>query len=152
VLLVAACSPAPAPVAAVPTAEPEAARPREPVPDLPKPVIPAEVYAGDGDTCEAVMDRYEESLVMGKKQAVLPDEKGLGTVLNNGSYLTRCNLPTTTRAEICAAIRSGKAEGVSVRLTPGDRTVGTCIANEVRGMAFASDPRMMVTRTTFAEQ
>ncbi len=106
------------------------------------PQIPA------GLSCEAAQSRYIEEMKLDGKQ---PDLKAgdFGKVLNNGSYLSACGVPDSTKVNICAAIQFGRAVGVTVSLNPPNPGIAGCVAGKVRGMSFPSNPGLDVTHTTF---
>ena len=75
-----------------------------------------------------------------------------GAVLNKGSYLTSCGVPSNMAVNICAAVQNGRAVGVTVSTNPSNPGIASCIAGQVRGLGFPANPRMDVARTTFAAQ
>jgi hypothetical protein len=75
-----------------------------------------------------------------------------GTVLNAGTYVVACGTPATVTVNICAAIRRGRAVGVTVTTTPGDERIAACIGHAVQGLSFPSSPRLDVASTVFTAQ
>jgi len=75
-----------------------------------------------------------------------------GTVLNGGTYVTACGTPETIAVSLCVAIRNGRAVGVTVKTTPGDERIASCIGRAVQGMSFPPSPRLDVASTVFAAQ
>jgi eukaryotic-like serine/threonine-protein kinase len=100
-----------------------------------------------GMSCEAAQKRYVEDY----DKSSPPDltAGAFGSVLNNGSYLNACGVPSSTKVNVCAAIQNGRAVGVTVTLNPSDAKLAGCVAGAVRGMSFPSHPRLDVTRTSF---
>lgn len=100
-----------------------------------------------GMSCEAAKKRYIEDY----DKSSPPDltAGAFGSVLNNGSYLNACGVPSSTRVNVCAAIQNGRAVGVTVTLTPSDPKLAGCVSGAVRSMSFPSHPRLDVTQTTF---
>jgi hypothetical protein len=101
-----------------------------------------------GGGCEAVREAYVEEVSRGGPPDLTAG--AFGAVLNKGSYLNACQTPSNMTVQICAAILDGHATGVTVKTTPGDEPVATCIATAVQGMAFPASPKLDVTTTVFA--
>lgn len=117
----------------------------------PPPIIPS---TGGGQSCEEAIFAYVEALDLrsqGDPDAGLPDLTAgqYGAVLNRGNYFSHCRVPDDMGIAICAAIRDGRAEGVTVRTNPRDAVRAECVARAVRGLAFPSGRKLDVTRTTF---
>jgi hypothetical protein len=111
------------------------------------------ILAG-GMSCEAAQAAYVEEINVGGAKAPA-DITGsqYASVLNGGSYLNGCGLPSSMGVDVCVAVQAGRAVGVSVRTKPGrNGSVERCIASHVRGMSFPSHPKLDVTRTSFAAQ
>jgi hypothetical protein len=70
-------------------------------------------------------------------------------VLNNGSYLNACEVPETSKIQVCVAVRGGAAVGVTVTIDPPSPDLEVCVAKQVRALAFASHPKMDVVRVRF---
>lgn len=106
-----------------------------------------------GGSCEAAIARYNEEYTMGGGTGK-PDltAGAYGAVLNRGSYLNACGVPSNMSVNICAAVQNGRAVGVSVSTNPSNPGIASCIASQVRGLGFPAHPRMDVARTTFAAQ
>ncbi|MCC6552283.1 MAG: hypothetical protein IT372_04575 [Polyangiaceae bacterium] len=106
---------------------------------------------GGGMSCEAAQARYVEEYKMGGAETP-PDltAGAYGAVLNRGSYLNACGVPSNMAVNICAAVQNGRAVGVSVSTDPPNAGIASCVAGQVRGIAFPAHPRLDVTRTTFA--
>ncbi len=104
-----------------------------------------------GASCEAAIANYQEEIRIGGASAP-PDlsRAQFAAVLENGRYFAHCGAPDSMSVEICAAVRNGRAVGVTVRTAPGSAAVQSCVARAVRGLGFPSHPRMDVTRTRFA--
>jgi hypothetical protein len=75
-----------------------------------------------------------------------------GAVLNGGAYLDACKSPPSAGVKVCAAVKDGRAVGVTVVLSPGEEAVAACIAQKVHELAFPAYPRLDVTNTSFAAQ
>lgn len=107
-----------------------------------------------GQSCESAQAKYVESYNIGGGEKVKPDltAGAYGAVLNRGSYLNSCGVPSDMSVSICAAVQNGRAVGVTVVTTPRNAGIASCVAGQIRGMSFPSHPRLDVTRTTFAAQ
>ncbi|MCA9627699.1 MAG: hypothetical protein KC766_08540, partial [Myxococcales bacterium] len=140
--------PAPPKVDTLPGAAP--ALPSPPTEETPK-AIGSQSSAGT--SCEAAIERYQEEIRIGGPAAP-PDlsRAHFASVLENGSYFSHCGVPDAMSLEICAAVRDGRAVGVTIRSTPGDRRIQACVARAVRGLSFPAHPRLDVTRTRFAAE
>lgn len=73
-----------------------------------------------------------------------------GQILNNGSYLSACNVPSEMTLKICAAVQNGKAAGVTVTTDPVDGDIADCVRTQVAALDFPSNPKLDIARTTFA--
>jgi len=102
---------------------------------------------GGGMSCEAARAKYIEDYSKGAPPDLTAG--AFGRVLNNGSYLNACGVPSSTQVSVCAAIQNGRAVGVTVTTTPSDPKLNSCIAGQVRGLSFPAHPRLDVTTTNF---
>lgn len=108
-----------------------------------------------GISCEAAQAAYTEewNLAQGGRKVPADLTAGAyGSVLNNGSYLSACGVPSNMSVSVCVAVQNGHAVGVSITTNPRNGGIANCIAGRVRGLHFPSHPRLDVTRTTFAAQ
>jgi hypothetical protein len=107
-----------------------------------RPVLPS------GMSCEAARAKYIEDY----DKASPPDLSAgaYGAVLNKGTYLNSCGVPSSMSVNICAAVQNGHAVGVTVTTNPPNKGISSCIANAVRGLSFPSHPRLDVTNTSFS--
>jgi eukaryotic-like serine/threonine-protein kinase len=108
------------------------------------------ILAG-GMSCEAAAAKYVEQINVGgpKGQADITRAQYAG-ILNRGSYLAGCPVPGSMGVNICIAVQNGRAVGVTVTTTPRSRAAEGCVAAAVRRLSFPSNPKLDVTRTTFA--
>jgi hypothetical protein len=115
--------------------------------------LPASTPAGgssDGVTCEQARDQYVEEInVGGAAQAADLKAEDFAAVLNNGAYLNPCDVPTTSKVVICAAVQNGRAVGVTVLLDPPSPTVEICVAGQVRQLAFPAHAKMDIVNVNF---
>jgi hypothetical protein len=103
--------------------------------------------------CEAAAAANEEvmDLAGGRGAPATPDvtRDAYASILANGRYFASCNVPATMRLEICAAVKNGRAVGVTVTTAPRAANVADCVKRAVTRLGFPSSPRLDVTRTRF---
>lgn len=104
-----------------------------------------------GSSCEAAQARYVEEYKLGGGNGA-PDltAGAYGAVLNKGSYLNACGVPSSMTVNVCAAVQNGRAVGVTVTTSPSNPGIASCVAGQVRALPFPSHPRLDVARTTFS--
>ena len=107
------------------------------------------VLAG-GMSCESARARYVEEYKLGSDTPPDLTAGAFGTVLNRGTYLNGCGVPSTMSVSICAAVQNGRAVGVTVTTDPPNGQTASCISGAVRALSFPSHPRLDVTQTSFA--
>lgn len=110
------------------------------------------VLAGGG-SCEGAAAKYSEEYKIGGNNGP-PDltAGAYGAVLNKGTYLNSCGVPSSTSVNVCVAVQNGRAVGVTVSTDPPSPGLNSCIAGAVRSLGFPSHPRLDITRTSFAAQ
>lgn len=106
------------------------------------------VLAG-GMSCEAAQSRYVEEFKIGNNGPPDLTAGQYARVLNNGSYLNACNVPSSMEVNVCAAVQNGRAVGVTVTTNPSNGGIASCVAGQVRSMSFPAHPRLDIARTTF---
>jgi hypothetical protein len=101
-------------------------------------------------SCEAAIARNNEQLVMGAARGA-PDisREAYAGILQNGRYLSGCSLPERTVFEICAAVKDGRAIGITVVSTPPNAKLNACVRRAVAHLKFPQNSRMDVTHTRF---
>jgi len=105
--------------------------------------------SSDGTTCEQARDQYTEEINLETGgQADLQSDDFAG-ILNNGSYLNPCDVPSASRVRICAAVQNGRAVGVTVLLDPPNPSLEICVAGQVRQLGFPSNPKMDFVNVAF---
>src|SRR5690606_30201712 len=105
-----------------------------------------------GQSCEGAQAAYVEEIKMaGGGQPDITRGQYAG-IMNSGTYLSRCNVPSSVAVNICAAVQSGRAVGVTVSTTPSNKSLQSCIASQVRGLSFPSHPKLDVVRVNFAAE
>ncbi len=101
-----------------------------------------------GMSCEGARAKYIEDY----DKSAPPDLSAgaYGAVLNKGTYLNSCGVPSNMTVNICAAVQNGRAVGVTVTTSPPNKGVSSCIAGAVRGLPIPTPPRLDVTKTPVA--
>ena len=70
-----------------------------------------------GQSCEGAIASYkgdEVNLAEGRKGPADLTAGAYGSILNTGTYLNACGVPSSMGVSICAAVQSGRAVGVTV--------------------------------------
>jgi hypothetical protein len=102
-------------------------------------------------SCEAAAAAANETIDMqGSRGAPDLTRDAFASVLENGAYLGRCEIPARTALDVCAAVQNGKVVGITVSSTPRSPSVNACVRRAVVGLRFPESARLDVTRTRFA--
>ncbi|HMI82923.1 MAG TPA: hypothetical protein VK550_02460 [Polyangiaceae bacterium] len=133
---------APPPRASSPSFSPETARAGGPATASGK-------GSSDGTTCEQARESYVEEINVGARGASDLSANDFAAVLNRGTYLEPCAVPSASKLRICAAVQNGQAVGVTVAAEPSAPDVEICIAKEVRKLAFPSHVKLDVVNVQF---
>ena len=107
---------------------------------------------GDGPSCREVINEERRRAERGEVSGEEPPPENrdeIKELLNSGRFIGACEVPETSRVEICAAIIDGVAKGVTVKVDPGSAEEASCIANAIRRIAFPSHPLVDVARSVF---
>jgi hypothetical protein len=105
--------------------------------------------SSDGTTCEQARDQYTEEINIGASSGADLKAEDFAAVLNNGTYLNSCDVPTASKVRICAAVQSGRAVGVTVALEPPSSDLEVCVAGQVRQLAFPTHAKMDFVNVNF---
>jgi hypothetical protein len=105
--------------------------------------------SSDGTTCEEARSQYTEEINLQTGSAADLKAEDFAGVLNNGTYLSPCDVPTTSKVRICAAVQNGHAVGVTVLLDPPSPELEICVAGQIRQLAFPSHAKMDFVNVTF---
>jgi len=101
-------------------------------------------------SCEAAIARNGEQLTIGGPRGPADiTREAYGSILQNGRYLAACRVPERTVIEICAAVKNGRAIGVTVVSNPPAAALDSCVRSAVAGLAFPQNERLDVTHTRF---
>jgi hypothetical protein len=101
-------------------------------------------------SCEAAIARNNEQLTIGgaRGPADITREAYAG-ILQDGRYLSGCSIPDRTVFEICAAVKDGRAVGITVVSSPSSSALNACVRNAVGRLKFPQNARLDVTHTRF---
>jgi hypothetical protein len=134
--------------AAAPSRSPEPTAPME-TGHGPTPSMVTGKGSSDGTTCEQARESYVEEVNVGARGQSDLTADDFAAVLNKGTYLEPCALPSRNKLRICAAVQNGQAVGVTVASEPSAPEVEICIAKEVRKLAFPTHVKMDVVNVQF---
>jgi hypothetical protein len=76
-----------------------------------------------------------------RKQAGPLSNAQLGAPLVHGTFVSACGAPDDMKVTVKASVRAGHATTVTVKTTPDNPTVGSCIEQAVRGMQWDISPK-----------
>jgi len=113
--------------------------------------VPSSARAGtsDGVTCEQARAQYNEEIDPGARGPADLTANDFGAVLNEGGYLTPCEVPAASHLDLCVAVQNGSAVGVTVTADPAAPDVELCVARQVRGLVFPAHPKMDIAKVHF---
>lgn len=124
-------------------------RPSSPAETAPSEREPAPA-AGPITSCEAAVARNNEQITLGGPRAPADiTREAYASILQNGRYLAGCRIPERSVFEICAAVKDGRAVGITVVSTPASAELNACVRRAVAGLQFPSNPKLDVTHTRF---
>jgi hypothetical protein len=123
-----------------PVPKPDAAPPPTSDPDAPVAV----------SSCEAAIARYNEQLTIGAARGPADiTREAYASILQNGRYLSACSIPERTVFEICAAVKDGRAVGITIVSNPASPALNGCVRKAVARLKFPQNSRLDVTHTRF---
>jgi hypothetical protein len=110
---------------------------------------------GAGDSCEHAREAWvvsDSANIASTADPTEEQDQEMKTTLNQGTYLTACNVPTAAAVSICVAVVEGAARGITVVIDPALQRHADCVAAALSKMPFPAHSRMSVARTTFAPE
>jgi hypothetical protein len=127
-----------------------AERPSPPRAEEPRDEPPAARPVAALLSCEAAVARNEEQLEIGAARGPADiTRESFARVLQDGAYLRGCDVPERMVLEICAAVKQGRAVGVTVTTAPPSASVAACVRSAVARLGFPYGERLDVTHTRF---
>jgi hypothetical protein len=126
----------------------QGSEPAPPAPSAPPETAPdAPVVVS---SCEAAIARNNEQITIGAARgAADTTRETYASILQNGRYLSACSIPERTVFEICAAVKDGRAIGITVVSTPSSPKLNACVRSSVARLEFPRNRRLDVTHTRF---
>jgi hypothetical protein len=113
-------------------------------------VRPPPPAAASVSSCEAVVATANDVMDLTAARGTPDITRGAyASLLERGGYLMPCGVPESMALEVCAAVRDGRAVGITVVTRPADARVRACVRNAVAALPFPKSPRLDVTRTRF---
>lgn len=101
-------------------------------------------------SCEAAVAHNNEQLEIGGPRGPADvTREAYASILQNGRFFADCRAPERTVIEICAAVKQGRAVGVTVVTNPASASLEACVRTRVAGLSFPSSERLDVTHTRF---
>jgi hypothetical protein len=122
---------------------------KDAVPDSPAPPesTPAPALVS---SCEAAIARNNEQLTIGAARGPADiTREAYASILQNGRYLAACSIPDRTVFEVCAAVKDGRAVGITITSNPPSPALNACVRNAVARLKFPQNSRLDVTHTRF---
>jgi hypothetical protein len=121
-----------------------------PAPSDSEPAPPESAAPVAVTSCEAAIAHNNEQLELGAPRgpADITREAYAG-ILQNGRYLASCRMPDRTVLQVCAAVKDGRAVGVTVSSNPPSSALNACVKNAVSRLKFPASPKLDVTHTRF---
>lgn len=112
---------------------------------------PPEVAAPVAVTsCEAAIARNNEQIELGAPRGPADiTREAYASILQNGRYLAGCSMPDRTVLQVCAAVKDGRAVGITVSSNPASPALNACVKSAVSRLKFPANPKLDVTHTRF---
>ena len=126
-------------------------RPAAPEPTPPAALPPSNTRAnGSLPSCEqAIASAHQDiDFSAGNGTADLPTNV-IAAVLENGAWLSTCNVPASTTLDVCVAIRGGNVIGASVTARPQNPELAGCVRRRASGLQFPYSSHVDIARTRF---
>ncbi|HEX2672425.1 MAG TPA: hypothetical protein VHM25_16200 [Polyangiaceae bacterium] len=139
-----------APLVFAPLDEPLPAHALEPAP-APTPTEPPRSPGASGlPSCESAIASASQDVDFsgGNRTADLPTQ-AIAAVLENGAWLSSCNVPERTSLDVCVAIKGGRVVGASISSRPADAALNQCVKRRASSLQFPYSPHLDVARTRF---
>lgn len=104
-----------------------------------------------GKSCERARDENVETIDMRKGASAKADLTAdqLGAPMRSSGFFASCGLPDSANADICVAVKRGRAVGVSVAVSPANNRVAACIDRSARRLAFPVSDNLDVVHQKF---
>ncbi|HYQ04364.1 MAG TPA: hypothetical protein VER96_37080 [Polyangiaceae bacterium] len=142
--------PAP-PLSFAPLEEPVPAHAFTPSPSPTAPPETGRATATSGlPSCESAIAAASQDVdFSGNNRAADLPTQAIAAVLENGAWLSSCNVPEHTTLDVCVAIKGGHVVGASVTSRPADSALNSCVRRRASSLQFPYSPHLDVARTRF---
>ena len=106
--------------------------------------------SGSLPSCEAAAAAASQDLdfASSDRTADLPSSAIAG-VLENGAWLSSCEVPTSTSLDVCVAIKGGRVTAATVVSRPADARLNACVKQRAAALQFPYSARVDIARTRF---
>ena len=106
--------------------------------------------SGSLPSCEAAAAAATQDLdfASSDRTADLPSSAIAG-VLENGAWLSSCEVPTSTSLDVCVAIKGGRVTAATVVSRPADARLSACVKQRAAALQFPYSSRVDIARTRF---
>src|SRR5450631_3273747 len=106
--------------------------------------------SGSLPSCEAAAAAATQDLdfASSDRTADLPSSAIAG-VLENGAWLSSCEVPTSTALDVCVAIKGGRVTAATVISRPADARLNACVKQRAAALQFPYSSRVDIARTRF---
>ena len=106
--------------------------------------------SGSLPSCEAAAAAAVQDLdfASSDRTADLPSSAIAG-VLENGAWLSSCEVPASTSLDVCVAIKGGRVTAATVISRPADARLNACVRQRAAALQFPYSPRVDIARTRF---
>jgi hypothetical protein len=106
----------------------------------------------DFPSCDQAREDNPDSIDLANRAKGPPDVPAseYSAILGRGSYLDSCHVPSSAAVTVCAAVREGKAIGITVTMSPHRQSIVNCLVEAIQGLGFPSHPKLDVATTRFA--
>ena len=103
-----------------------------------------------GGSFEAALAANNEQITIGGGGSG-PDltNAQLGAPLKNATFISGCGAPDSMKVTVKAAVKMGRAVGVSVYTSPPNGAVSSCIDRHVRGLSWPANAKMDFVTTQY---
>ncbi len=101
-------------------------------------------------SCEAAAATANQEIDLAQRDQT-PDlsREAIASVLDNGVWIARCDIPMSTSVDLCVAIHAGKVIGVSVSSRPASAAINACVRRRAAGLRFPHSSRVDLAHTHF---
>jgi hypothetical protein len=107
------------------------------------------VSVSTGKSCEKAIDENPQTVDMTRKSSPDLTDAQLGAPLSSGQFMAGCGLSGSANADLCVAVKQGHPLGISVKVSPKNNQVATCIDRAARRVRFPASEKLDVVHEHF---